>query len=573
MPQGDNTVKTPMVSNNSFSIFDSIHNMVIAIDHRGRITIFNPACERAFKIPAKKALGRFITEVVPYTGLLKVLKTGKSHIGRKFVLGNNLYVANRTPIIKEGAIIGAIGVVQEVNEIQQLAEERDYYKQIAKACETIMKESVEGYLAINHEGYVLFMNETMAQLLEVNAEGAVGRHVTELIPETELHLMPLTGTQIHESIKLRGRKATLSRYPIKQEGKITGVIIRVNLDNPSKTVYTKNTDHYIVSKKNNQNNCQYTLNDLITRNREMNKLKKIIRKVARGPSTVLITGESGTGKELVAHALHAESPRKNGPFIKVNCAAVPENLLESELFGYREGAFTGARKGGQIGKFELAHGGTILLDEIGDMPLPMQAKLLRVIQEKEVVRLGDTKTHPVDVRIIASTNQDIREMAKKGKFRQDLYYRLNVINLHLPPLRERLDDLPLLVNYFLNKFNQQFNIQVIDLSEEVWNLFKNYNWPGNIRELENMIERAFNLVEGQYIEIEHLPSYMQEIKTENKISTKPNTLPALIEKVEKEALVRALKNNNGNKAKAAQELGISRAWLYKRIKYYNIKLP
>lgn len=570
LPQGNNTAKQPLVINNSFSVFNSIYNIVIAIDNRGRITIFNPACEKAFNIPAEKAIGRLITEVVPYTGLIKVLKTGKSHIGRKFILGNSLYVVNRTPIINEGTIVGAIGVAQEVNEIQQLARERDYYKLTTQASQTVMQESSEGYLAINREGYILFINEPLARTLELDAAESKGRHVSELIPETELHFLPLTGARVKESMILRGKMVTLTRYPIKQEGKITGAITRVSFDLNSKS--TVNTRFDILGKKRLKN-CRYGLDNIIGRSRKITELKKMVRRVARGPSSVLITGESGTGKELVAHALHAESPRKNGPFIKVNCAAVPENLLESELFGYREGAFTGARKGGQPGKFELAHKGTIFLDEIGDMPLLMQAKLLRVLQEKEIERLGDTKTYCVDVRVIAATNKDIFTMANQGKFRRDLFYRLNVINLSLPSLRERLDDLPLLVNHFLKKFNLQFELNVQGVSPEVWKLFNSYDWPGNVRELENMIERAFNLVEDKYIDIEHLPSYMQDIKVENKTSKNTNNLPALIEEVEKEALIRALKNNNGNKVKAARELGISRAWLYKKIKYYNVKLP
>ncbi|MTI85941.1 MAG: AAA family ATPase [Firmicutes bacterium] len=474
MPQENNISKTFIADTDDSPIFNSVHNIFIAIDARGRITIFNTACEEAFNIASENAVGRLVTEVVPYTGLIKVLKTGKSHIGRKFLLGNTLYIANRTPIVRKGAIVGAVGVAQEASEIQQLAEERDYYKHIALAGQTIAQE---GFGKNNH--YSCY----------------------------------------------RGK----------------------------------------------QSNCRYNIENLIGCSDQMEELKHLIRKVGKGPSSILITGESGTGKELVAQALHTQSARGKRAFIRVNCAAVPENLLESELFGYREGAFTGSRKGGQKGKFELAHGGTILLDEIGDMPLSMQAKLLRVLQEKEVQRLGDSKTIPIDVRVIASTNQDVMEMVNSGTFRQDLYYRINVINLCLPTLRERLDDLDLLVDHFINKFNIEFELEIKGVTEEVWNLFAAYGWPGNVRELENMIERAFNLVEGNYIEIKHLPNYMQRKKGEAKRDN--NHLPVLVEEVEKRALTRALSNSNGNKARAAKELGISRAWLYKKLKYYNIQIP
>ncbi|MCL6639594.1 MAG: sigma-54 dependent transcriptional regulator [Firmicutes bacterium] len=302
----------------------------------------------------------------------------------------------------------------------------------------------------------------------------------------------------------------------------------------------------------------------------MQNVYKVIGRVANTNATVLIRGESGTGKELLAHALHMGSPRRSGPFIKVNCAAVPENLLESELFGYQEGAFTGAKKGGQIGKFEQANGGTIFLDEIGDMPLIMQAKLLRVLQEKEIERLGDNKPRQVDVRVVAATNSDLEEAIKEGRFRDDLYYRLNVVSLYLPPMRERIDDLRPLTAHFIDKFNREFGLSVCDLAPEVWELFCNYPWPGNVRELENIIERAFNLVEGPVISVANLPLYFQKYgKSKRLVAHK--TLPALLEQVEKEAIQEALEATGGNKMQAAKALGISRAWLYKKMKQYGIK--
>jgi len=285
---------------------------------------------------------------------------------------------------------------------------------------------------------------------------------------------------------------------------------------------------------------------------------------------VLITGESGTGKELFAHALHAHSGRRHGPFIKVNCAAVPENLLESELFGYRDGAFTGARKGGQTGKFELAHKGTILLDEIGDLPMSMQAKLLRVLQEKEIEKLGDRAPRKIDVRVLAATNRNFAEMISEGKFRQDLYFRLNVINISIPPLRERKEDILELANYFITHFNREFNLNISCLDVEVAGLFEIYDWPGNVRELENIIERAFNLVDSDRIEFKDLPQYLIKQKETTRPLNNNKTLPALLENVEKDALIEALEKTGGNKLRAAKVLGISRAWLYKKIKQYEI---
>ncbi|OAT85448.1 sigma-54 interaction domain-containing protein [Desulfotomaculum copahuensis] len=562
------------------AIFNSVHNIVMAIDYQGRITIFNPTSERVFNIPAEKALGHLISEVLPGTGLLKVLKTGKPHIGRKFVAGNALWVVNRTPVIQNGAIVGAIGVAQEVTELQYLAEELEETNRIRGTLETIFDSARDGYLAINNEGRVILINEAMAGLLGVTVAEATGRHVTEIAPDTGLQLIPRNSkTQIGEVARINGRDTVVMRYPIYQQGKIAGAVSKVMFNDVEQLIALAGKLNALRREQGAQRKetervpgARFQVNDIIGSCPSMSRLKETIRRVAQRPSTVLIRGESGTGKELVAHALHTVSPRRNGPFVKVNCAAVPENLLESELFGYQEGAFTGARKGGQTGKFEQANGGTIFLDEIGDMPLAMQAKLLRVLQDREIERLGDNRTRQVDVRVVAATNRDIEGLIRQGQFREDLYYRLNVISLHIPPLRERLPDLHGLAHHFIDKFNLEFGLSIRDLSPEVWSLLQEYNWPGNVRELENVIERAFNLVEGETIQTGHLPQYLLKLHREVRRPVADRTLPALLEEVEKEALIEALATSGGNKMQAARALGISRAWLYKKMKQYGIQL-
>ena len=575
-----NYLESAILQNDELAIFNSVHNIVIAIDYQGRIIIFNPTCERVFNCPAEKALGRLVSEVIPGTGLLKVLKTGKSHIGRKFVAGNALWVVNRTPIVRDGAIVGAIGVAQEITELQYLAEELEEANRVRGALETLFESTGDGYLAINNEGRVMLINGAMAGLLGVTVEEALGRHITEVAPEARLQLIPRSGReQFGEVMRIGGRDALVMRYPIYKQGKIAGAVSKVMFQNVEQLIALAGK---LGEMRRELSRCRqepekargarYRVEDIIGAGQAMMRLKETVRRVAQGPSTVLIRGESGTGKELVAHALHTASPRRNGPFVKVNCAAVPENLLESELFGYQEGAFTGARRGGQPGKFEQADGGTIFLDEIGDMPLAMQAKLLRVLQEKEIERLGDNRTRVVDVRVVAATNRDVEELIRQGQFREDLYYRLNVVSLHIPPLRERLHDLPELVRFFVQKFNREFGLSVRDLSPEVWSLIKDYHWPGNVRELENVIERAFNLVEGEIIQVGHLPQYLQKIRGEGRRSLADKTLAALLEDVEKEALLEALSTSGGNKMQAARVLGISRAWLYKKMKQYGIEL-
>jgi PAS domain S-box-containing protein len=556
-------------------VLNAIYNVVIAVDYSGKIIVYNHGCERLFKVPAEKAMGRFVSEVVPMTGLLKVLKTGNSHIGRKFVQGNSLYIVNRTPILHDNKVVGAVGVAQDITELQQIANELNSVNEMKSTLETIIDTGHDGYLVVNKEGYVITLNKAYAELIDINPEDAIGRHIKEVIPETELHLVSQTGkTQIGEVLRVKGREAVVMRYPINKDGRIIGAVSKVMFRDvnqfitSAKTVYS--SQRRIKGEPEQWASARYTVDNLIGKSHPMLRLKETVRRVALGPSTVLIRGESGTGKELLAHSLHVGSNRCLGPFVKVNCAAVPENLLESELFGYVEGAFTGAKKGGQIGKFEQANGGTIFLDEIGDMPLLMQAKLLRVLQEKEIERLGDNRARHVEVRVVAATNRPLEQMIADNTFREDLYYRLNVVTLQIPSLRERIDDLKDLVEYFLAKYNHTFSLNITGLSADALELFENYNWPGNVRELENVVERAFNLVDGHIIDVMHLPPYLQKFGKSKRHSIN-KSLPSLLEQVEKEAIADALSVTNGNKMQAAKILGISRAWLYKKIAQYGIK--
>jgi len=301
----------------------------------------------------------------------------------------------------------------------------------------------------------------------------------------------------------------------------------------------------------------------------MQEVFKTALKAAKTKATILLTGESGTGKELIAKAIHFESDRSKGPFIAINCAAIPENLLEAELFGYEKGAFTGALIS-KPGKFELANGGTIFLDEIGDLPLHLQAKLLRVIQDKTFERIGGTKSIKVDIRIIAATNKDLEEMVKDGSFREDLYFRLNVIPIYLPPLRERKEDIPLLIDHFLKKFNEEYG-KNINITKEAMEKLVNYSWPGNVRELENTIERLVILAEGNEITLNDLPFYIrQEDDTRITCVKLKETLPSQLELIEKQAIKEALKASNYNQTKAAKMLGLTKRQINYKIKKYGL---
>ncbi|SDN84961.1 regulatory protein, Fis family [Desulfonauticus submarinus] len=305
---------------------------------------------------------------------------------------------------------------------------------------------------------------------------------------------------------------------------------------------------------------------------------KILEKVAPTDTTVLVTGESGTGKELLVRALHKNSQRKNKPFVPVNCGAIPKELLESELFGHEKGAFTHAIRS-RAGRFEVANGGTIFLDEIGELDLSLQVKILRVIQEKEFERVGSNKTQKVDVRIVAATNKNLEEEVDKGNFREDLFYRLNVIPIHLPPLRKRGSDILLLANYFLKKFCTEKNREPLTLTSEVENLLLNYSWPGNVRELENFMERISILCEGTEVKIQDLPEKIIKTSKTSPSQKKQFLFPSLadmhnlnlnlkdfLEEIENKLILDALKKSNGVKNKAAELLGIKRTTLIEKIK-------
>ena len=315
---------------------------------------------------------------------------------------------------------------------------------------------------------------------------------------------------------------------------------------------------------------KFNFENIIGKNKKMQELFELIRDIAKTSSTVLIRGESGTGKELIANAIHFNSDRIEKPFVKVNCAVLAENLLESELFGHVKGAFTGAIRD-KVGRFELAHGGTIFLDEIGDISPNMQLKLLRVLQEGEFERVGGNETKKVDVRILAATNRNLEEAMKSGNFRQDLYYRLSVIPLDVPPLKERKDDIPLLVTYFLERFCVDFKKQIQAVDDDAMSYLQTYDWPGNIRELENLMERAIVLNKSGILTVKDFPISISSAETEEEINIHvDNDLTEVVDNFEKKIILKALRENNFNKLRTAEKLGIHRSTFMSKLKKYEI---
>ncbi len=556
-------------------ILDNTNNAIIAVDPQGMIIYANWAVFNILKIPVSNIIGHPITNHFPETGLMRVFETGIAELAQRLSLNDTILLSNRTPIYVHGELVGAVAVFQDItilqNVLDSLVIEHEKTKQLQRTLEVVLNTAYDGLIVVNKKGIVTMTNQAFSSFFDQKPEDLVGRPITEIYDNPKFTEVLETAQPVHGYIHdLNGHEIIASRVPILQDGKIVGALGKVVFKDVNELyALTKKIDSLRSEldyyKKTVSENNSSALELLHGRNRIMSSLIQTTLRVAKSGSTVLLRGESGTGKELFALLLHAQSSRSEGPFIKVNCAAIPENLLESEMFGYDEGAFTGARKGGKIGKFELANGGTLFLDEIGDMEMSMQAKLLRVIQEREVERLGSNKSHKVDFRLVAATNRDLEGMIQDKQFREDLYYRLNVVTLTIPPLRERIDDLGILIKTFIKKFNLQFAQSVTGITDEAKDVLKKHRWPGNIRELENIIERAFNMVDGTEIELKHLPSYLQIIASHDIRPYVEGSLETILNEVEKDALIIALKNTNGNKVQAAKSLGLSRAGLYKKL--------
>jgi transcriptional regulator with PAS, ATPase and Fis domain len=451
-----------------------------------------------------------------------------------------------------------------------------------------------GILLVDRAGFVLMVNREFADILGMRVVEMVGRHVNEAYPDSTLSRLPKVmdsgKAEIGEPHQLNGRQIIASRWPLIKNGKTFGAYGKIQLrEGPGISRLSGNFPQLEGKSSRraiagHRPTALYNVEQIVCHGQTMQDLKERLVRIADRSSTVLLTGESGTGKELFAHAIHSASRRCDGPFVRVNCAAIPENLLEAELFGYVEGAFSGARRGGQIGKFEQAHGGTLFLDEISEMPLSMQAKLLRVLQEREVAPLGSQDIRFVDVRFVTATNCDALALVKGGRLRSDLYYRINVVSLPIPPLRERPEDVFYLTRHFVELFNAEFDLNVQGLSSRAWAALKAYPFPGNVRELRSAIESAFNIVNGPFIRLYDLPAPIAELHRPDQPAVfgsgvfsmdavkdlGTRSLQEIMEEIEKDLILGAMEKVGGNKLVAANLLGISRPGLYKKLQKYNL---
>lgn len=546
-------------------------------------------------IPPEPLLGRRFDEVVDLENLGNLIKNGISFSNQVLVAGSRRIACDYVPIAEDDLIVGGALTLRRVLP-EDATSPLDELSEILRSANAFMNFDHDGIIVVDRSGTVVLVNQAFANLFNTTPQAMIGKHVDQAYLNSQPSHMPTiieTGKpEIGITHYFNGKQVYASRFPLIKDGKVIGCMGKVLFKDVREitlianrlqaTSETRQPLHNVTAM---ESQFKYDLNSIVGQSRKLVELKETLLRVAHKNSNVLLRGESGTGKELFAHAIHAASHRRYAPFVKVNCAAIPEHLLESELFGYAEGAFTGARKGGQVGKFEQAHTGTIFLDEIGDMPLYMQAKMLRVLQEKELTQLGSTTPKTVDVRVVAATNSNLEQLVKEGKFREDLYYRLKVVTLSIPSLRERMDDLPAITSSFIDQFNSEFGLHVQGLDPEAWAIIKRHDWPGNIRELRNVIESAFNVVTGPLIRREHLPDQLaqpvppagnqiecasvQGIEDYIVGSLGKKSLSQIMDDFEKVLVNAAVELSHGNKLQAAQLLGISRQWLYRKLQKHT----
>jgi transcriptional regulator with PAS, ATPase and Fis domain len=445
-------------------------------------------------------------------------------------------------------------------------------------------EQLDGAVVTDKDGRYVYVTKSWEEYLGTTLEEVKGKYVRDVVPTTKIHEVlntkrPIFGYPV--LLKKRRNEPSFCNYiPIIKNGEVVAGFIYIIFNNEKKAVEfsemirkTMEELSYYQQELRNLRKSKYNIDEIIGESQAIVNLKNKIKRAAKSNSTVLIEGETGVGKELVAHSIHDLSERSMKPLIKVNCAAIPSELFESELFGYEYGAFTGAKKEGKQGKFEMANGGSLFLDEINQLSMVAQPKLLRVLQEKEIEKIGGKESIPVDVRLIVATNNSLEKMISERKFRNDLFYRLNVINIKVPPLRERKEDIPLHVDNIINKLNFQMGLNIQGADPEVIERFMEYDWPGNIRELQNVVERGMNIALTGQLQWHHFGDYFNNKFLRNSTIIRKNDelqLRQAKKDLEKNIILERLVKNSYNKTQCARELGISRTLLYKKMRQYGI---
>jgi len=571
------------ISNQLEAIISSVYNPIIVIDINGVITMCNDAFEKTFAINKKDIIGLYIRECLPESRLDEIICSGKAEPLARVNIKGKTYMSNRTPVYLKDEIVGAVAVMQDISELEEISRELNYSKIISEELNAIIESSFDGIFVTDAAGRVLKVNQAYERISGIKVSQVLGKTMKELV-QTGIYDRSVTLEVIesHSPVTIvqevvTGKTILVTGNPLfDEQGQLFRVVTNVrditelnqlqrDLETMEglKSQYEQELNKLREELKGSQ--------DLIYRSEKMKNLINLVKRLSGVDSTVLIQGESGVGKELIAASLHKNSKRADKPYIKINCGAIAENLLESELFGYEGGAFTGAKKEGKAGLFEIANGGTLFLDEIAEVSPALQVKLLRVLQERVLTRVGGVKQIDIDVRIIAATNQDLENMVRHGNFRKDLFYRLNVVPLSIPPLRERKDDIPALICYFMEKFNRRYEMKR-ELDYAVIKVLYDYDWPGNVRELQNVIERLVVMSNHRIIGREDILAYLYPAVNPRETGLrKIKTLKFAVEELEEQLLREAIQQYRTTR-KVAEVLDINQSTVVRKAARYGIKI-
>ncbi|MBG9444922.1 sigma-54 interaction domain-containing protein [Cytobacillus firmus] len=563
-------------------IFNSTDDGMIVINNQTEIIVFNRSAERMTGIKRKDALGKLINEIITDSMLPRVMATRRIEANQEMTLANGLkIITTRIPMLGENnELMGAFAVFKDITEVVSLAEEITNLKDIQTMLQAIIQSSEEAISVVDENGKGILINPAYSRLTGLEEEKVIGKPATADISEGEsVHMKVLQTRRAMRGVAMRvgpkRKDVIVNVAPVIVDGKLKG---SVGVIHDVSEIQNLNRELNRARQIIRTLEAKYSFEDIIGTSEEMTIAIEQARLGAKTPATVLLRGESGTGKELFAHAIHNASDRKYNKFIRVNCAALSESLLESELFGYEEGAFSGAKRGGKRGLFEEADKGSIFLDEIGELTANTQAKLLRVLQEHEITRVGGTKPITIDVRIIAATNVNLEKGIADGTFREDLYYRLNRMPIHIPSLRRRKEDIPLLCSRLIQKINQEYGRNVEGVTEEAVDKLMAYNWPGNVRELDNILGRAIIFMNYSETKIEerHIPDLGANNPSPNIEASEEaqnKSLTQMIEQYEARVIRQTLQKLDGNKTRTAKMLGLSVRNLYYKLEKYEIAKP
>ena len=565
-------------------MLDSARNGIVFVDVTGTIHIFNQAAREVLAIQKSDLIGEHISSISEeaWKDMRAILKTGLPQLNKRITIGESTIIANRTPVSLKGKEIGVLSIFQDISEHEKISSELVSFRQLTMQLDAIIESSYDGLYITDGNANTLRVNRAYERISGLKREDLIGRNMRDLVQEGVLdRSVTLEVLRLREPVTImqdiaRDKRVIVTGNPIfDKQGEISLVVTNVRDITELNQLHLELEETRKLSSRYQEEleelqKLESASHELIAKSEAFRTTLKQAVKVSQVDATVLITGESGVGKSLLARLIHKMSQRKDGPFIKISCGAIPENLMESELFGYEKGAFTGARTGGKAGLLEVGNGGTVFLDEIGELPLNLQVKLLDVLEDKEVNRLGGTTPRPIDLRFITATSRDLKEMVREKNFREDLFFRLNVIPLHIPPLRERKEAIIPLIDHFLQESIEATGNRK-SISSEVYETLVTYPFYGNVRELMNMVERMAILSEEAVINLKDLPPGVKEISRRLLYGELGQSLPLreAVAEFEEKIISEAI-STHGTISKAAETLGVNQSTISRKVRKYNI---